>query len=418
MHDNTAIKTERYIPVVVSENTEAGRVSLDELSRLLETAGAEALEYVIQKLPSADTATYVGSGKAHELKEMVEALGADGVICDDELTPAQMRNLSDILECKVLDRTMLILDIFAKHAKTGEGKVQVELAQLKYRASHLTGLGKVLSRLGGGIGTRGPGESKLESDRRAINHRISVLSKDIKDMVKVRETTRKKRSGDYIPTIAIVGYTNAGKSTLLNRLTGSEVLAENKLFATLDPTTRVCRLPEGQEFLFTDTVGFISKLPHNLVDAFKSTLEEAKYADYILHVLDASDPDAELHRQVVYDTLAELKISGKPVITAMNKTDEPGADRSLKDLQATVCVNISAKTGAGIDDLLNAIEKILRESRERLDVVLPYSEGGLLSQIRKYGRVVNEEYVENGIRISAFVPKNIKGLAEKANLSD
>jgi GTP-binding protein HflX len=417
MTENKLQQAEKYILVAVSDNADEAKVSLEELSRLLETANGITLDMVVQKLPNRDPGTYMGSGKAHEIKELVEALGADGIICDDELSPAQIRNLSDILECKVIDRTMLILDIFAAHANTGEGKIQVELAQLKYRASHLAGLGKALSRLGGGIGTRGPGESKLESDRRAINRRISTLSRDIKDMERVRKTTRKKRSENAVPTIAIVGYTNAGKSTLLNRLTGAGVLAENMLFATLDPTTRVCKTEGGQEFLFTDTVGFINKLPHNLVDAFKSTLEEAKYADYILHVLDASDKDAEMHKKVVYDTLAELGITGKPVITAMNKIDSAEADRSLKDLAARVAVNISAATGEGVDKLLYAIEKLLEESRRLIDVVVPYSDGSLISQIHRYGQVVSEEYVENGTKVKAYVPVNIAGLfLEKQSL--
>lgn len=404
-------KIERYILVAVSEDTERAAASLSELSDLLDTAGGEAVtDYVIQNLPHPDPATYVGSGKAREIKEMLCASGATGIIADDELTPAQLRNLSDILDCKILDRTMLILDIFAAHARTGEGKIQVELAQLKYRASHLSGLGKALSRLGGGIGTRGPGESKLESDRRAIVRRISGLKREIKNMVAVRETTRKKREASAVPTVAIVGYTNAGKSTLLNRLTAADVLAEDKLFATLDPTTRIYRLPDGQELLFTDTVGFINKLPHNLVDAFRSTLEEAKYADIILHVLDASDPETDMHASVVYRTLADLKITGKPVITAFNKMDLMTADRELKDLHADKTVRISAGTGEGIGDLLRAVTEVLKERRRYIEVTIPYSDAGLMASVRKYGQVIAEEYTEEGILLKAYVPEGIRGM--------
>ncbi|MCR5277850.1 MAG: GTPase HflX [Lachnospiraceae bacterium] len=403
--------SELYILVAVSDDSERAAASLSELAELLETAGGKAVpEFVIQNLPHPDPATYLGSGKAKELIDRLEETEAVGIIADDELSPAQLRNLGDILECKVLDRTMLILDIFAAHARTGEGKIQVELAQLKYRASHLAGLGKAMSRLGGGIGTRGPGETKLESDRRAIVRRISSLKRDIKTMVAVRETTRKKREASAIPTVAIVGYTNAGKSTLLNRLTNAEVLAEDKLFATLDPTTRVYKMPDGQEILFTDTVGFINKLPHNLVDAFRSTLEEAGHADIILHVLDASDPEASMHSSVVYSTLADLKITGKPVITAFNKADRCEADRSLKDLNADKAVNISALTGEGIDALLGAISAVLKETRSCMEVTIPYSDAGLLASIRKFGQVVSEEYSEEGIRVKAYVPARMKGM--------
>ncbi len=396
---------ELYILVAVSDDQERAAASLSELESLLQTAGGEACkEFVIQNLPHPDPATYVGSGKAREIKEMLYEYGATGVIADDELSPAQLRNLNDILDCKVLDRTMLILDIFAGHARTGEGKIQVELAQLKYRASHLSGLGKAMSRLGGGIGTRGPGESKLESDRRAIGRRISSLNRDIKSMVAVRETTRKRRDASAIPTVAIVGYTNAGKSTLLNHLTHSEVLAEDKLFATLDPTTRGYRFADGQEILFTDTVGFINKLPHNLIDAFKSTLEEAKYADIILHVLDASDPEADMHASVVYDTLTELGIKEKPIVTAMNKADLEGADPSLKDLHADKTAYISARTGEGIDRLLDALKEVIRENRRLVEVTIPYNKGAMLADIRRYGQVVSEEFLEDGTRVKAYVP--------------
>lgn len=351
---------EKYILIAVSDgNQDKTMASLDELERLLDTAGAEAVYRVVQTLPHPNSATYVGTGKAEELKALMETYGADALISDDELSPAQLRNLSDITEAKVIDRTMLILDIFAAHAKTKEGKVQVEMAQLAYRSSHLTGMGKALSRLGGGIGTRGPGETKLETDRRTIQKRMSRLRKEISDMKKVRETNRKQRQNNRVPVVAIVGYTNAGKSTLLNRLTKADVLAEDKLFATLDPTTRRCVLPDGKRILFTDTVGFISKLPHQLVDAFRSTLEEAKYADVLLHVVDGSDVDMDEHMKVVYETLSVLGISGKPLITVFNKTDLIPEEERFTDNRATKCVRISAKEKEHMEDLYKALSEVL-----------------------------------------------------------
>ena len=311
MNTDTTSANEKYILVAVATgDEEAAWDSLDELADLLDTAGGTVSCQVVQNLDHPDRATYIGKGKALELREMVSIQEADGIICDDELSASQMRNLSELTDTKVIDRTTLILDIFASHAKTREGRLQVEIAQQKYRYARLRGMGEALSRLGAGIGTRGPGETKLETDRRVIQKRISKLSDEIEAMKRARDTARKKRSDSPLPAAAIVGYTNAGKSTLLNRLTGSDVLSEDKLFATLDPTTRAALLPDGQKVLFTDTVGFINKLPHNLVDAFRSTLEEAGYADIILHVIDASDPQAEMHRKVVYDTLRDLDISG------------------------------------------------------------------------------------------------------------
>ena len=364
---------------------------------------------MIQNMEKPDRTTYIGKGKALELKEMVEFLEADGVICDDELTPSQHRNLADILETKVVDRTMLILDIFAGRATTGEGKIQVEMAQLKYRASRLTGQGTALSRLGGGIGTRGPGETKLETDRRAIQRRLDKLTADVKSLKHVRETTRKKRLESSTPIVAIVGYTNAGKSTLLNRLTSADILAEDKLFATLDPTTRVCRLPNGREILFTDTVGFINKLPHQLIDAFRSTLEEAKYADVILHMVDATSEDAELHKEVVYDTLETLGVKDKPIITAFNKMDllKDCGELPLMDEEADAVIEISAATGEGINDLFEAIENALRGDKVYIERIVAYSEGELFKRIRKYGEVLEEEYLEDGVSIKAYVPNNL-----------
>ena len=398
-------KKEKYLLIAVSTGDEdATWASIEELMALLETAGGEAAEGFIQNLTHPDPATYIGSGKAREMGELINVYEADGLLCDDELSPVQIKNLSEIADCKVIDRTMLILDIFAAHASTKEGKIQVEMAQLKYRAAHLRGIGTALSRLGGGIGTRGPGETKLETDRRAIQRKISSLSAEIKTMKNVRMTTRKRRQESALPTAAIVGYTNAGKSTLLNRLTAADVLAEDKLFATLDPTTRVCTLSDGQEVLFTDTVGFINKLPHNLIDAFRSTLEEAKYADFIIHVIDSADEYAESHMEVVYNTLSELSVTGKPILTVFNKCDMPESDITLRDRRADKFVRISASTGEGIEDFLEALSELLKESRVYIDTLIPYSDTGKVAKIRKYGQLLSEEYEPEGIHVKAYVP--------------
>lgn len=400
---------EKFILVGVETGKDRMEESLTELEELLETAGGETVGRVIQNLESINKATYVGKGKVEEIRELAEELGADGIVCDDELSPAQLSNLKDELDIKVLDRTLVILDIFAAHAQTSEGKLQVELAQLKYRSSRLTGLGKNLSRLGGGIGTRGPGESKLESDRRAIRERVSQLRSEIEKVESSRETLRKHRMSDGIPVIAIVGYTNAGKSTFLNKITDAGILAEDKLFATLDPTTRSLKIPDGEEVLFTDTVGFISKLPHNLVDAFKSTLEEAKYADLILHVADASNPEVDEQMKVVYRTLEELKVTGKPVITFLNKQDKLEEERIIKDIKADAVVKGSAKTGAGIDELLSKITEILREGKVFIDTVLSYADTSKISVIRKKGQLLSEKYEGEGIKVKAYVPKAVAG---------
>lgn len=400
---------EKFILVGVETGKDRMEESLTELEELLETAGGETVGRVIQNLETINKATYVGKGKVDEIRELAEELGADGIVCDDELSPAQLSNLKDELDIKVLDRTLVILDIFAAHAQTSEGKLQVELAQLKYRSSRLTGLGKNLSRLGGGIGTRGPGESKLESDRRAIRERVSQLRSEIEKVESSRETLRKHRMSDGIPVIAIVGYTNAGKSTFLNKITDAGILAEDKLFATLDPTTRNLKIPDGEEVLFTDTVGFISKLPHNLVDAFKSTLEEAKYADLILHVADASNPEVDEQMKVVYRTLEELKVTGKPVITFLNKQDKLEEERIIKDIKADAVVKGSAKTGEGIDELLSKITEILREGKVLIDTVLSYADTSKISVIRKKGQLLSEEYEGEGIKVKAYVPKAVAG---------
>ena len=413
MTENT-VNEEKYILAAVSTgDEEAAWDSLDELAELLDTAGGITVFQTVQNLARPDKATYIGKGKAEELRESIEIHEADGIICDDELTASQMRNLSEITGSKVIDRTTLILDIFAAHAKTREGKLQVEIAQQKYRYARLRGMGEALSRLGGGIGTRGPGETKLETDRRVIQRRIKILSDNIEAMKRARDTARKKRSANSVPTVAIVGYTNAGKSTLLNKLTGADVLSEDKLFATLDPTTRAALLPDGQQVLFTDTVGFINKLPHNLVDAFRSTLEEAGFADIIVHVIDAADPQSELHRRVVYDTLTELGITDKPVITVWNKADLVDEGELFRDFDADASVKISAKTGAGLDVLYEELARLLRETRVSIDTVIPYRDTAVVAEIRKAGQLISEEYEEDGIHVRAYVPR---ALAEKRAL--
>lgn len=398
---------ERVILVAVRksdrENTEQ---SLDELCELASTAGAVTVARVIQNLDNFNPATYIGKGKIDEIKELIIEYDATGIICDDELSPAQMNNLSDALEIKVMDRTLLILDIFAARANTNEGKIQVELAQLRYRSSRLSGFGNALSRLGGGIGTRGPGETKLEMDRRTIHERIGQLKHELEAVVTHRELTRSQRSRSNIPVVAIVGYTNAGKSTLLNTLTGAGILAENKLFATLDPTTRGLELESGQQILLTDTVGFISKLPHHLVEAFKSTLEEAVYADIILHVVDASNPAMDSQMYVVYDTLEKLGAGDKPIITAFNKIEIAG-NKVLKDFKADKTVNISALHGDGLTELKDTIEEVLRESKIYIEKTYSYTEVSKISLIRKYGQLISEEYVAEGIEVKAYVPAEI-----------
>jgi len=393
--------------------------SLDELEELVKTAGAVTVDKVIQNRERIHPGTYLGKGKIEEIRERVFELGATGVVCDDELSPAQMRNLEDALQIKVMDRTMVILDIFAARATTREGKIQVELAQLKYRSARLVGLRSSLSRLGGGIGTRGPGEKKLEMDRRLIHDRISILKSDLEDVKRHREVARQQRDKNHMPVAAIVGYTNAGKSTLLNRMTDAGILAEDKLFATLDPTTRNLSLPGGQQILLTDTVGFIRKLPHHLIEAFKSTLEEAKYSDIILHVVDCSNPQMEIQMHVVYETLRELGVTDKVMVTVFNKIDAAGPDTTLKDFSSDFQVRISARTGEGIDELENLLESILRSRRIYLEKVYSYKDAGKIQQIRKYGQLLKEEYLEDGILVNAYVPAELfAGLAENREFID
>lgn len=404
---------ERVILVgVQADDNEDTEKSLDELEELAQTAGAETVGRIIQNREQIHPGTYVGKGKLDEIKNLLWETDATGIICDDELSPAQLGNLQDALDTKVMDRTLIILDIFAERASTNEGKIQVELAQLKYRQSRLVGLGKSLSRLGGGIGTRGPGEKKLEMDRRLIKGRIAQLNRELKDVKRHREVTREQRSRNHIPVIAIVGYTNAGKSTLLNRLTGASVLEEDKLFATLDPTTRGLKLPSGQEVLLTDTVGFIRKLPHHLIEAFKSTLEEAKYADMILHVVDVSNPQMDEQMYTVYETLQNLDVKDKVVITAFNKQDRLTEVPIIRDFKADYIVNISARTGQGLDTLQSVIEQILRERKIEISRTYSYADAGKIQLIRKYGELLEEEYREDGIFVHAFVPKELYGKIE------
>lgn len=381
--------------------------NLDELEELASTAGAITVGRMIQNKESIDNASYLGSGKVNELAEMIFQTGAAGVICDDELSPIQMKNLEEVLNVKIMDRTMVILDIFASRAITKEGKIQVELAQLKYRSSRLIGMGNIMSRLGGGIGTRGPGEKKLEIDRRIIKNRIAQLSRELKDVVSHRDVMRKQRMISNLPIVAIVGYTNAGKSTLLNHLTNAGVLEEDKLFATLDPTSRNLKLTNGQEIILTDTVGFIRKLPHHLINAFRSTLEEAKYADIILHVVDASNPQADLHIAAVYETLQGLEVKDKPVITLFNKVDRLEELPVIKDFHADVTLNISAKNEQGFEELMDKLAEIINKSKVYIEKTIPYQEAGLIQKIRKFGNLIEEEYREDGIFIRAYVDKSL-----------
>lgn len=405
---DTEEQKERVLLVGVQlDNQEDMESSLEELKALAKTAGAETVGKVIQPRDAYHPATYIGKGKLEEVRSLIEETGATGIICDDELSPAQLRNLEDALGTKVMDRTMVILDIFASRATTSEGKIQVEVAQLKYRSTRLTGLGTTLSRLGGGIGTRGPGEKKLEMDRRLIHERIGQLKSELEDVKRHREVTRKQRDRKYTLSASIVGYTNAGKSTLLNTLTGAGILAQDKLFATLDPTTRGLKLASGQEILLTDTVGFIRKLPHHLIEAFKSTLEEARYSDIVLHVVDASNLQMDTQMYVVYDTLRQLEIGDKTVVTVFNKMDQVEQPETLKDLHSDYQVQISAKTGAGLDELKDILEMILRNRKIYLEKVFSYQEAGRIQTIRKYGQLLKEEYREDGIYVEAYVPTEL-----------
>lgn len=399
---------EQFVLVAVAiSDQEDTTGSLNELKELASTAGAETVGMVIQNRENIHPGTYIGKGKIDEVRELVAETNATGVVCDDELSPAQLKNLEDALQTKVLDRTILILDIFASRATTKEGKIQVELAQLRYRSTRLVGLRNSLSRLGGGIGTRGPGEKKLEVDRRLIRDRISILKQELENVKRTRETERQLRIRNRIPVVSIVGYTNAGKSTLLNHLTNANVLEEDKLFATLDPTTRNLTMESGQQILLTDTVGFIRKLPHHLIEAFRSTLEEAKYADIILHVVDSSNPDAYTQMHIVYKTLKDLGVQDKVIITAFNKQDKVEEDNIIKDFHSDYTIKISAKTGKGINELLKLIEKVLNERKVLIEKLFTYNEAGKIQTIRKYGQLLLEEYQQDGIFVRAYVTRDL-----------
>lgn len=401
---------EKVILVGVSEQEgDDAEDSLAELAELVRTAGAVVVGTLIQKRESIHPGTYVGTGKVDEIAQLLAVTGATGIVCDDELSPAQMKNLESILATKVMDRTLIILDIFAARATTSEGKIQVELAQLKYRLSRLSGLGKSMSRLGGGIGTRGPGEKKLEIDRRLINDRIAQLNRELKEVVKHRDITRARREKNDVPVVAIVGYTNAGKSTLLNHLTDAEVLEEDKLFATLDPTTRLLALDGHQQVLLTDTVGFIRKLPHHLIEAFKSTLEEAKYADYIFHVVDASNPQMDKQMHIVYETLDRLGVKNKKMVTLFNKMDQRTEDEPLRDFRADHILMISAARNEGLDKIKDLLQEMLREDKVYIERVIPYAQAGIIQLVREKGELVSEEYVPEGIAIKAYVPMEVYG---------
>ena len=409
----STFETKEIVEKVILLGVDVGddtKESMKELAELVDTAGATVLESIIQSRERIHPGTYLGKGKIEEVRERIERLDATGVVCDDELTPAQLRNLEDLLDTKVMDRTMVILDIFAKRATTSEGKIQVELAQLKFSAARLIGLRSSLSRLGGGIGTRGPGEKKLEMDRRLIHERISQLKSELKKVESHRELIRKSRDENLAFNVAIVGYTNAGKSTLLNKLTDANILAEDKLFATLDPTTRKLKLGSGQEILVTDTVGFIRKLPHHLIEAFKSTLEEAKYANLLVHMVDASNEEASSQMLVVYDTLRSLDVVDKDIITVFNKTDLIKEGEELpRDFHADKILKMSAKTGEGIEDLKKTIENILQNQRVYLEHIFSYKDAGKIALIRKFGEIKSEEYTDDGILIKAYIPAEIFG---------
>lgn len=406
---STEDKTEKVILFVTQTQKQTDNQiweGLDELEELVRTAGGAVVEKIVQKVDKIHTGHYLGSGKVEELKEKVIQSGATGVVSDDELSPMQMRNLEEILDTKVMDRTMVILDIFAQRARSREGKIQVEMAQLKYKLTRLTGKGVELSRLAGGIGTRGPGEQKLETDRRYIRDRITQLKHELEDVAKHRGLLRERRDKVGTPVIAIVGYTNSGKSTLLNALSGSDIYAENQLFATLDPTTRKVILPSGAEVLVTDTVGFIRKLPHHLVKAFYSTLEETKYADIVLHVMDSSSPHMDSQQEVVYETLQMLGANEKPIIAVLNKIDICEEDSVHVLTPVDSQVKISAKTNENIEALLSQIEDLLHDRLERVELLIPYDKGNILSYVHDHGESLAEEYQAQGTYITGYIPKD------------
>lgn len=399
---------ERFILVAAQKkqlNEADAWESLDELSELVKTAGGMDLMHILQRVDRINPGLYIGTGKAEEIRSLIQLHDATGVVFDDELSPVQMRNLSQLLGVKVMDRTMVILDIFAMRARSREGKLQVEMAQLKYQASRLIGFGTMLSRQAGGIGSRGPGEKKLELDKRHLRLRMELLDKELAEVEKHRGLIRERRQKNSTPVIAIVGYTNAGKSTLLNQLTNSDVYVQNQLFATLDPTTRAAVLPSGSEVLLTDTVGFIRKLPHHLIKAFYSTLEEAKFADVILHVMDISSPHILSHQQIVYETLEKLQILDAPIIAVYNKVDQFDGIFP-KDERADYEVSLSAKTGVGCDVLLKTIEEILYSSMVAFEIMVPYSEGSIVRFCHEFGERLEESYENEGVHVKGFIPQD------------
>ncbi|MBQ6020773.1 MAG: GTPase HflX [Clostridia bacterium] len=402
---------EKAILIGIDDGTYDAEHSIGELGQLADTAGAETLFTAIQQRTSPDGATFIGIGKLFEIKEIAEANGADLLIFDGELTPTQQRNIEKLTDIRTIDRTTLILDIFALNAKSGAGKLQVELAQLNYMLPRLGGKGTELSRLGGGIGTRGPGESKLESDRRHIRRRIKYIEEELKRTEKNRALIRSSRKKRGVVTVAVVGYTNAGKSTLLNALTDAGVLAQDKLFATLDPTSRALKLPDGRSVMLIDTVGFISRLPHTLVEAFKSTLEEAAGADLILNVCDASDPHFDEHLRITRDILTQLGAGSTPEVTVLNKCDAC-ADVFMLPFGRHV-VRISALQKKGLGELLDEISKALPDTVRRVELLVPYTDGGAVSALRELGRVEKEEYTEDGVRVTALIDARYLSRFEK-----
>ena len=406
MHNTEALQERVILVAVDRDGMFTVEQSLDELEELARTGGAVTIDRFSQKRERPHPAHYLGKGKIEELKDLISLTEATGIICDDELTNAQFKNLENALDTKIMDRTMLILDIFAARAMTAEGKLQVELAQLKYSLGHLTGIGRAMSRLGGGIGTRGPGETKLETDRRHIRGRIAELSSGLEELRTHRSILREGRKH---PVVACIGYTNAGKSTLMNSLSGAGVLAEDKLFATLDVTTRKIELPGGSEILLADTVGFIQKLPHHLIQAFRATLEELRYADILLHVVDASSEIRDEQMSVVYKTVADLGYSDKPVITVLNKTDKDGVLKFPADPKAKVSIAISALNSDGLHELTLAIEDVLKSFREKLSVLIPYGEGRLVSMIYGLCEVVSEEHREAGTHMELYADDEMQG---------
>ena len=401
---------EQYILVGIQMyDEEPAEESLDELGALARTAGAKVAGRLIQSREAVHPVTYIGKGKIEDLKDLLWEQDATGIICDDELSAVQLNNLQNELDCKVIDRTLLVLDIFAAHAVSSEGKIQVELAQLRYRAARLTGLGNSLSRLGGGIGTRGPGEKKLETDRRLIRERISRLKRELKEVEQHRELIRTRRKKSHKKVAALVGYTSAGKSSIENALTDAGILEDAMLFSTLDTTTRALELEGKQQILLTDTVGFIRKLPHHLIEAFKSTLEEAKYADIIIHVVDASNPQMDTQMHVVYDTLRQLGVEGKPVITLFNKQDLLLKKKNFRDFHADYTLMASAKTGQGLEELKAVLSEVIRKDQIYVERIFSFADAGKIQVIRKRGQLLEEEYVPEGISVRAYVPKEIYG---------